>query len=394
MGHPQKQLPAVVHVAGTNGKGSVIAFLRAFLEAAGHRVHIYTSPHLVCFNERIRLAGELISDMELTAMLEECETANDGDPITFFEITTAAAFLAFSRHPADVLLLETGLGGRLDATNLVEHPALTVLTPISVDHQQYLGDSLEKIAAEKAGILKAGVACVVASQQQKAEKVIARRAAEQDAPLIREGKDWFVGGRASVIFSSGGKTRRLPPPALAGAHQVRNAGLAVACLDQLGDFAVAETAIALGMKAVQWPARLQRLARGPLVDILPKGWELWLDGGHNAAAARVIARQAWRWRERPLGLVFGILRTKDPLVFLQPLAEEINALRAVAITGEENSLSAEETAAAAAKLDIDAAAAEGVGAALQNLANHFPGPARVLICGSLYLAGEVLRENG
>ncbi len=392
LGHPQRRLPAVVHVAGTNGKGSVIAFLRAFLEAAGHRVHVYTSPHLVRFNERIRLAGELISDIELITMLEECETANGGDPITFFEITTAAAFLAFSRHPADLLLLETGLGGRLDATSVVERPALTVLTPISVDHQRYLGDGLEKIAGEKAGILKAGVACVVASQQRKVEKVIARRAAEQGAPLIREGKDWFV--RGGVVLSSGGKTRRLPPPALAGAHQVHNAGLAVACLDQLGDFAVADAAIALGMKAVQWPARLQRLAGGPLVDILPDGWELWLDGGHNAAAARALARQARRWRERPLHLIFGMLRTKDPLAFLQPLAGKVNALRAVAIPGEESSLSAEETAAAAARLGIDAAAAVEIDAALQSLVDHFPGPARVLICGSLYLAGEVLRENG
>ncbi|MEE9544070.1 MAG: bifunctional folylpolyglutamate synthase/dihydrofolate synthase, partial [Rhodospirillales bacterium] len=305
-----------------------------------------------------------------------------------------AAFLAFSRHPADLLLLETGLGGRLDATSVVERPALTVLTPISVDHQQYLGDGLEKIAGEKAGILKAGVACVVASQQRKVEKVIARRAAEQGAPLIREGKDWFVHGRGGVVFSSGGKTQRLPPPALVGAHQVRNAGLALACLDQLRDFAVADAAIALGMKAVQWPARLQRLAGGPLVDILPDGWELWLDGGHNAAAAGALARQARRWRERPLHLIFGMLRTKDPLAFLQPLAGKVNALRAVAIPGEESSLNAGETAAAAARLGIDAAAAVEVDAALQSLVDHFPGPARVLICGSLYLAGEVLRENG
>ncbi len=372
----------------------MIAFLRAFLEAAGYRVHVYTSPHLVRFNERIRLAGELISDIELMALLEECETANDGDPITFFEITTAAAFLAFSRHPADILLLETGLGGRLDATNMVEHPALTVLTSISVDHQQYLGDRLEKIAAEKAGILKTGVACLVASQQRKVENVITQQAAEQGTPLIREGKDWSARGRASVVFSSAGKTRRLPPPALAGAHQVRNAGLAVACLDQLKDFTVTDDAIALGMKAVQWPARLQQLARGPLVDILPDGWELWLDGGHNAAAARAISRQTRRWRKQPLGLIFGMLRSKDPLTFLQPLAGKVSALRAIAIANEENSLSAKEITAAAVKIGIDAAVAVEVDAALQDLVNYFPGPARVLICGSLYLAGEVLRENG
>ncbi len=395
LGNPETRLPPVVHVAGTNGKGSVIALLRALLEAAGYSIHAYTSPHLVRFNERIRLAGRDISDGALTALLEECETANAGEVITYFEITTAAALLAFARAPADVLLLETGLGGRLDATNVVPRPALTVLTPVSVDHQHFLGETLAEIAGEKAGILKPGVVCVSAAQEGAAANVIAARAAALGAPLVLGGRDWSLrreGGR--LVFEGAGRTRNLPPPALAGAHQAENAGLAVACLDHLEGFTAPDAALARGFAAVEWPGRLQRLIRGPLVEILPAGWELWVDGGHNAAAAAVLAAHARHWQSRPLHMIFGIMASKDPVAFLRPLAAPTGCLRTVAIPGAAGSLGAGEAAAAGRSLKMDAEAADSVAEALGAIVARETRPARVLVCGSLYLVGTVLRENG
>ena len=395
LGSPEKKLPPVVHVAGTNGKGSVIAFLRAMCEAAGYRAHVYTSPHLVRFNERIRLAGQLISDADLAAALEECEQANSGDAITFFEITTAAAFLAFSRVPADVLLLETGLGGRLDATNVIERPLLTVLTPVSLDHQEFLGHTLEAVLGEKAGILKQGVPCVFASQERKAPRLLAKKAEELSVPLIREGKDWHVRKQGNVmIFKDADGERVFPLPRLTGAHQVRNAGLAIACLGSMKEFVVPDGAISLGLKSVDWPARMQRLGKGPLVDALPQDWELWLDGGHNPAAAKTIAAQFRHWRDKPLHLIFGMLNTKDPVKFLQPLEGKVKSVRTVAIPGEENALSAEALAATARDLRLEGSPCETVAAALAAITSEDPTPARVLIAGSLYLAGHVLAENG
>ncbi len=377
LGNPERRLPPVVHVAGTNGKGSVVAFLRAILEAAGYSAQAYTSPHLVRFNERVRLAGGDISDEALIALLEECEKANAGEVITFFEITTAAALLAFARAPADVLLLETGLGGRLDATNVVPRPALTVLTPVSVDHQYFLGETLAEIAGEKAGILKPGVVCVSAAQEDAAASVIAGRAAALGAPLVSGGRDWSVRGDGSgLVFEGGGRTRNLPPPALVGAHQAENA------------------ALAQGMTAVEWPGRLQRLMRGPLVETLPAGWELWVDGGHNGSAAAAQAAHARHWRSRPLHLIFGILASKDPVAFLKPLAASTGRLRTVAIPGEEGSLGAGEAAAAGRSLGMDADASDTVAEALATIVARETRPARVLICGSLYLVGTVLAENG
>jgi dihydrofolate synthase/folylpolyglutamate synthase len=394
LGRPHEQLPPVVHVAGTNGKGSVIAFLRAMLEAAGYRVHTYISPHLVRFNERIRVAGRLIEDDHLTALLEECEKVNAGTPVTFFEITTAAAMLAFARTPADVTLLETGLGGRLDATNTVRRPLLSVITSISMDHQQYLGDTLEKIAAEKAGIMKAGVPCLVEAQGRKVARVLEQQAAALGTPLVREGADWFVLGRGEgVLFCEGDRSLALPRPALPGKHQVHNAGLAVACARRMAGFTVPEAAIAAGLGTVEWPARLQRLTTGPLSALLPEGWELWLDGGHNPGAGRVLAEHFRHWRDRPLHLVFGMLNTKDPIGYLKPLAPAVTRLRAVAIPGEANTLPAEQTAQAASTVAIAAAAAPSVEAAIRQLIAADARPARILICGSLYLAGTVLRDN-
>ncbi len=394
LGNPQARLAPVVHVAGTNGKGSVIAFLRAMLEAAGYRTHVYISPHLVRFNERIRLAGELISEDALSAVLEECEEVNAGHPITFFEITTAAAMVAFSRTPADIVLLETGLGGRLDATTVIERPLLSVLTPVSVDHQQFLGDTIEEIAGEKAGILKPGVACVTTAQSPGAARVIAAHAEYLGVALYRQGRDWAVRGtRDGLRFEASGRILSLPRPVLAGTHQVRNAGQAAACCGLLTGFEVPDAALARGLETARWPGRLHRLVSGPLVDMVPGDWELWIDGGHNPAAARTLAAQAWRWRGRPLYLVFGMLNSKDPHLFLGALSGRVTGLRAVAIPGEANSIGAEELAAAATAAGIAAAPAPGVEEALAAITASESGPARVLICGSLYLIGTVLADN-
>ncbi|CAO3416382.1 bifunctional folylpolyglutamate synthase/dihydrofolate synthase [Azospirillum endophyticum] len=402
--HPERKLPPVVHVAGTNGKGSTVAFLRAMLEAAGHRVHVYISPHLVRFHERIRLGasqgGRLIDDEHLAALLEECEVANAGNPITFFEVTTVAAFLAFSRVPADVVLLETGLGGRLDATNVVDRPAVTAITRISYDHRQFLGDSLLEIASEKAGIFKPGVPVVLAPQPEAdALKALMLRANAIAAPI----QDWSVEERPNGFrFESAKRQLDLPMPGLAGAHQITNAGVAIACLDHL-PLAVDDEAVRRGLAAVEWPARLQRLTRGPLAESLPPGWELWLDGGHNDSAGEVLARQAVDWSRGqsdgnpalPLLLIYGMLSSKDPFEFLGPLAPFTHALRAVAIPGEEASFTAEESCETAKLCGIrDHGAADGVDAALADLVAGRRTPARVLICGSLYLAGTVLAENG
>jgi dihydrofolate synthase/folylpolyglutamate synthase len=396
LGNPHKQLPPVVHIAGTKGKGSSLAMLRACLEAAGYRVHAYISPHLVRFHERIRLAGSLIDEDALLAVLEECEAANRGEPITFFEITTAAAFLAFTRTPADIVLLEVGVGGRLDATNVIDTPAVTAITPVSLDHQAFLGDTVTAIAAEKAGILKPGVAAVIGPQPGEAEAVIEARAAALAAPLYRSGIEWRCEPAGAGMRFAGNRWRLdLPRPSLLGLHQIRNAGLAIACLECLPGFVVPPEAIARGLCQIDWPARLQHLARGPLVDILPPPWEVWLDGGHNPAAGEVLGAVAAEWRDQPLDLVVGMLNTKDIAGFLAPLAPFARALRAVTIPGEENAVPAAAIAAAARSLGIDAAESPSVQEALRDIIGaRGQTPARVLISGSLHLAGVVLADNG
>ena len=392
--HPEKRLAPVVHVSGTNGKGSVIAFLRAMLTAAGARVQAYTSPHLVRFHERIRLTGGLIPEPELIELLEAGEAANGESPITFFEITTAAAFLAFAREPADILLLETGLGGRLDATNVIAMPRLCVITPVSVDHVQFLGDSLEGIAFEKAGILKSGVPAVIGPQPAAALGVIEKQAEAVGAPLLRCGKEWRMARRDDGFdFESGGGARNYPTPALSGAYQIDNAATALACTDLLEGFGLDETARRGGLSRAEWPGRLQRLTRGPLIELLPEGWELWLDGGHNAAAGEALAEVIEGWRDRPLHLVYGMLNTKAAAEFLRPVAPLAETLHAVAIPGEAASLSAEAAAAAATRAGRAAAPSPGVTQAVTEIARR-DGPARLLICGSLYLAGTILAEHG
>jgi dihydrofolate synthase / folylpolyglutamate synthase len=396
LGHPEQQLPPVVHVAGTNGKGSVLAYLRAILEAAGRRVHVYTSPHLVHFNERIRLAGRLIDEDALVDLLEQCEIANDGHPITFFEITTAAAFLAFAREPADLLLLETGLGGRLDATNVIDRPLVTAITPISYDHMQFLGDTLALIAGEKAGILKPGVPAAIGPQLAEAMQVIKSRAALLQAPLHCHGRDWSVEPSAAGLVYDGRSGRlELPAPNLPGRHQLSNAGVALACLELMGpEFAPSQGQMATGLRHAEWPARLQQLTKGPLSELLPEGSELWLDGGHNQAAGEVLADMAKGWQDRPLYLVFGMLDTKEPRQFLRPLSPLVRSLVAVPVPGEHASLSTAAAAEHARAVGISASEAADAQAAVAAIAQSTTQPCRILICGSLYLAGSVLAENG
>lgn len=377
MGRPQDRLPPVVHVAGTNGKGSTIAFLRAILEKAGYRVHVYTSPHLVRFAERIRLAGEIIAEDHLSAILESAERDNGAEPITFFEITTCAALKAFAEVPADILLLEVGLGGRLDATNVVDKPACTVITPVSMDHTQYLGGDLAAIAGEKAAIQKKDVPSVVAPQDPVARAVIAVAAERADARII-DAHPVPAGTRLS----------------LAGPHQAVNAGAACAAagvLRQAG-FTITDDDIEDGLAAASWPARLQRLTKGPIPDLLGPGWEVRLDGGHNAAAGETLADHAAKaWPDKPLHLVVGMLNTKTPADFLSPFARQAESLAAISIPGEANSLSAEELCATARSVGLDATAAESAEKAAAALVGRPPGI--LLICGSLYLAGEVLADN-
>ena len=400
LGSPEKKLPPIVHVAGTNGKGSLVAYLRAMAEAAGRRVHVYTSPHLVRFNERIRVAGHIIGDGELDEILTECEQANGEQPITFFEITTAAAYLAFSRVPADLTVIEVGMGGRYDATNVIA-PALSAITPIGYDHTGFLGDKLEGIAGEKAGILKPAVPAVIGRQRDLSAQVIAAEAARLGAPLFRMGREWQVTPTASGFrYDSDLLGLDLPAPALSGAHQIDNAATAVACIERLRatGLAIGDAAIRAGLGTVDWPARLQKLSRGPLVEALSPGCELWLDGGHNEDCGLALARMASDWAREPaplpLYLVFGMLTTKDAAGFLRPLARQATAARAVPFPAGHSAFTPAEACAKAADVGLDCSPANDIGAALEDLLATQPAPMRILICGSLYLAGEVLARNG
>ena len=391
LGNPERAMPPVIHVAGTNGKGSVVAYLDAMLRAAGYRVNGYVSPHLVRFAERIRLGGVPIAEDSLRASLAHCEAVNDGAPITFFEITTAAAFHAFERNPADVLLLEVGLGGRLDATNVIARPALTVITPVSIDHTHYLGETLPLIAAEKAGILKQGVTGVIGRQEAEADAVIERVAGGVGAPLMRHGREWSFRRADSHLFvqDESGETR-YPLPALAGDHQVENAALAAVCARLLPGFEVSDAAIAQGLLEARWPGRLQRIPWTSLAD----DWELWVDGGHNEAAAMALARVAEGWTDRPLDLVVGMLNTRPPEDYLRPLAPFVRRLAAVAIPDQAASRTADEIDTTARSLGIDSEAAASVGEAVTRLASGAAQPGRILVCGSLYLIGDVLAAAG
>ena len=402
-GDPHEHLPPVLHVAGTNGKGSTCAFMRALLESTGYRVHVYTSPHLVSFHERIRLNGTLIAEAALVALLQEVESKCAPGTVSYFEFTTVAALLAFARTPADFVILETGLGGRLDATNIVAKPVATAIARISFDHREYLGTTLAEIAAEKAGIMKPGVPCCIGQQMApEVAQIFSRVAAEKDTPLLYHGRDWHIhpGGSKGFRYTDRLGAVDLPHPALVGAHQIANAALALACLRLGAGIALTQTQQAQGMVKVAWPGRLQLLKQGTLVDLLPKGWEIWLDGGHNDSAGEVLAHQAAQWQgqdgaiPRPLHIIYGMLKTKKPEEFLRPLVPHIAALRSVAIPDEVNSMPITNLVAAARTIGIrDAAPALDLYQAVKNLTQLSAKPGRILICGSLYLVGQVLRQN-
>ncbi len=403
LGHPERRLPPVIHVAGTNGKGSTTAFMRAMLEAAGRRVHVYTSPHLVRFHERIRLGadggGRFVDEEELADALLAAEKTNEGRPITQFEITTAAAIDIFARYPADVLLLEVGLGGRLDATNVVAEPLASVITAVSIDHEKFLGDTLEGIAAEKAGILKRGCPGVVAPQQEAALAVIEAVAARRGAPLFVANQDWVAyAERGHLVYQDEAGLLDLPSPRLAGRHQFTNAGAAIATLRRAG-LGVPSAAIEAGLVAVEWPARLQRLTAGTLVARAPADAEIWLDGGHNPGAGIVIAEAMADLEERaprPLHLVAGMLNTKDPVGFFRPFAGLVRRVHAVPVPHSPAARDPVELAGIAAEVGLPAAVSGSVAEAIDAIrAEADPAePPRILICGSLYLAGAVLAENG
>ena len=392
LGNPHRDLPPVVHVAGTNGKGSLIAYMRRTLMAAGYRVHVYTSPHLMRFHERIELNGKAIDEPDLADLLDECERANGGQPITFFEITTAAAFLAFSREPADILLMETGLGGRLDATNVVDQPMLTAITPIALDHQHFLGETIDAIAAEKAGIIKPGVPLVIGPQSAAALAVIEEKAYDLGSPTTVRDRDFFVQTEGDqLVYRDATDTWSLPLPRLPGTHQVDNAATAIACLRQLKGFSVRQEDAAVGLRDVVWPARLQQLDGGNLAKLAGPGVDLWLDGGHNASAGQALADVCQQWGDRPLDLVVGMMITKDPAGFARPLAPFVRRAVCLSIPGEKNTLPGEEAADILNYVGIDARVGTGIEDAISELAKD--GPSRILLCGSLYLAGRVLTAN-
>ena len=398
--YPERKLPPVFHVAGTNGKGSTVAFLRAILEAAGLRAHVYTSPHLVRFNERFRLGGiGLVSDDELAAVMEECERANAGAPITVFEITTAAGMLLFSRHPADVLVMEVGLGGRLDATNVIPEALATVITRVSIDHTDFLGDTLDKIAAEKAGVLKRNTSGIVAAQHRDALSVIERQAARLNAPLRIAGEDFTATEeRGRLVYQDEAGLLDLPAPRLYGRHQYENAGLAIAALRATNRFRIPPAAFEAGMTKAEWPARMNRLSHGRLVELAPEGSEVWLDGGHNPDGGRVIAAALADLEERvprPVVMIAGMLASKDCDGFLRNFTGLARRLIAVPVPASEKGVPAEELAERARNIGLPATSRgtlDGAFEAVRKL--DLDPPPRILITGSLYLAGDVLRENG
>ncbi|MGL5168862.1 MAG: bifunctional folylpolyglutamate synthase/dihydrofolate synthase [Afipia sp.] len=403
LGHPEKRIPPVIHVAGTNGKGSTVAFLRAILEAAGLCVHVYTSPHLVRFNERFRLGqvggGVLVTDDQLRAALDHCEQVNAGEPITIFEIETAAAFHLFAEQMADVVLLEVGLGGRLDATNVIDAPLASVITSIGMDHIEFLGDTLAKIAAEKAGIIKKSVPVICAEQPPEAEAVIEQVAKRARAPLHAATQDWHVNvERGRLVYSDERGLLDLSAPRLFGRHQFDNAGLAIAALRAIESLKIEPAAFEQGIARAEWPARMQRLTSGRLVDAAPKDSEIWLDGGHNVDGGRVVAAALGDLEERvsrPLVVIAGMMGNKDAGGFLANFAGQTRHIIAVKIPDQDNAMLPDVLADAARHLGMRVETAVSVEAALQALAKlAYEVPPRILITGSLYLAGHVLSENG
>ena len=403
LGHPERQLPPVIHVAGTNGKGSTIAYLRAMLEAANLRVHTFTSPYLVRVNECFRLGcaggGVLVDDDKLMAALERCEAANAGAPLTVFESKTAAAFCLFADNPADALLLEVGLGGRLDSTNVIEKPLASVITPVSMDHMEFLGNTLASIAMEKAGIIKRGVPVISAEQVDEAMTVIEAQASRLRAPLFAANQQWHVGiERGRLVYQDDRGLMDLAAPKLFGRHQFDNAGLAIATLRATNAFRVSHAAFEAGILGAEWPARMQRVTSGRLIEQAPAGSEIWLDGGHNAEGGRVAAAALGDLEERvprQLVIIAGMMGNKDAGAFLANFAGQTRHIIAVPIPDTDNAMPPDRLADAARQLGMRIEIAGGVEAALQSLAKlAYETPPRILITGSLYLAGHVLAANG
>jgi dihydrofolate synthase/folylpolyglutamate synthase len=401
--HPERRLPPVIHVAGTNGKGSTIAYLRAILEAAQLRVHTYTSPYLVRINESFRLGsaggGILVGDDELRKALERCEQANNGEPITFFEIKTAAAFCLFAQHPAEIVLLETGLGGRLDATNVIDRPLAAVIAPVSMDHTEFLGDTLMSIAGEKAAIIKRDVPAICAEQAPEAMAVIEQQAKRAHAPLFVAGQQWHVSvERGRLVYQDDRGLMDLAAPKLFGRHQFDNAGLAIATLRAIQAFRIDHAAFETGIVSAEWPARMQRLASGALVDQAPQGCEVWLDGGHNADGGRVVTSALGDLEERvsrPLVVIVGMMGNKDASAFLANFAGLTRHIIAVRVPDQDNAMPPDRLADAARGLGMRVEVSASVEAALGSLARlAYEVPPRILITGSLYLAGHVLSANG
>jgi len=397
--NPQKRLPPIIHVAGTNGKGSTIAILRSIQNAAGLSIHAYTSPHLVHLNERFIIAGKEITEKSLIQTLTECENANAGAEITFFEIITAAGLLAFSRIKADLLLLEVGLGGRFDATNVVSNPILSIITPISLDHQQYLGDTLEKIAYEKAGILKEKRPAIIGQQGPEALKVIKLKAEETGSPLFIFQRDWNITETKSAIkFEVEGSTSYFEKPNLKGIHQIQNAGIAIAATHYLKEvLPIKNGSIDQGLLTVKWPARLQKINEGPLINILPTNVELWIDGGHNQNASLLIAHTIRNWKIKnpclSIHMVFGCLSNRETKALLQPFINIIDLVQTVKIPEQANSASRELVAHTAKSMGFRANPADTVTKAIKNIISLSAGKRLILIYGSLYLSGSVLADN-
>ncbi|NML05294.1 folylpolyglutamate synthase/dihydrofolate synthase family protein [Sphingomonas sp. G-3-2-10] len=395
IGNPHRKLPPVFHVAGTNGKGSTCAFLRAALEAGGKTVHVYSSPHLVRFNERIRIAGKLIEDDALAVLLSEVLDHAEGIGASFFEVTTAAAFLAFSRTPADACVIEVGLGGRLDATNVIPNPAITGIAQLGIDHEAFLGNTAEDIAAEKAGIAKRGTMLVTMRYPDSVANRIRKVADAAGAVVIAEGEAWRYTATAQAIrFADARETIVAPLPALAGPHQPANYALALAMLRYQKAVPISLGALIEASSRARWPARMQRLRKGPLTAHLPPDSELWLDGGHNPAAAKVIADAIWQVAQgRPIHLILGMLENKDAETLIWHFASRIASLTAVPVEGHAHHYPghlaeiAREMGTPVTEMEKD------VPTALARLP-HGGKPSVVLVLGSLYLAGKVLEANG
>ena len=393
LGNPQEKLPPVIHVAGTNGKGSTIAFMRAILEAAGYRVHMYTSPHLLHFNERIVLAGTMIEDGYLQQIMEECRHAAYNLPVTFFEGTTAGAFLAFSRIPADIVLLETGLGGRLDATNSITHPIVTVLTPISLDHTEYLGSDIATIAGEKVAITKRGAPCISSLQHSAAEAVIHKHTRNLGVTLYSYGEDWAVDKKEnSMCYHSHSISMQLPLPNLYGDHQLLNAGTAIATLQHASTFTIDDDAIRYGITHAHWPARLQRIIPLPSFTAWPAGWQLWIDGAHNPAGAHILAQAFDDWGDVPIYLVCGITKGRDVTSILSFFCKKAAFLAGVTVQTEPSSYSGDHIAQCANQLGIPSAAFKDGEEAITFILDRFSHqPGYIICCGSLYLASDIMK---